>query len=208
MAKSETSVEAAEKVLAELQNKRQAVAARVKVNADRRQEIGYDVHAGDDKAARQTLDKLIADSVVLSGELESLDGAIKPACARLVQVRRTEAVRAERANALRLRGELRHFEECAAKLDVAFATIADVGREFHDVAARMHSLGAPVPSGQQVDSLGYRSLLTVIAASPWARHFDHVAPNERRTFSQLVAIWVASNERAIAARLEQEEHAA
>jgi hypothetical protein len=99
------------------------------------------------------------------------------------------------------------FKQCAAKLDEAFTAIATYGEEFANIAVRMHALGSIVPNGAQIDSLGYRSLLWSISASPWRNHFDLVPPHQRRSFSQLASIWIATNERSIAARLGEEEAA-
>jgi hypothetical protein len=183
--KQTNAVDSAEATLLGFQKQRDVLVDKQAVLAERRRVAAFEAHL---KGDTKLLDDLAEEAVRLDHRIAGLDDAIKEAERRVAQAQDRAARETDRAKAQALRGELRHFEECAAKLDVAFATIAEVGHEFHDVASRMHSLGAPVPSGQQVDSLGYRSLLTVIAASPWARHFDHVAPNERRTFSQLVAI--------------------
>ena len=124
MTKAET-LEGAERVLGGLRQKREAVVSRIAANADQRKAVGYEVHAADDKTAREKLDKLNAESATLSGEPESLDGAIRTAEERCEAAQLAEAVRAARANAQRLRAELSGIAACTKRLDAAFAAIRD-----------------------------------------------------------------------------------
>jgi hypothetical protein len=82
--------------------------------------------------------------------------------------------------------------------------VAEHGYKLQDLQEQMHRLGAAVPNAAQLDSLGYRCLLTACAATPWRRHFEALAPNERRSFAALCAIWGQTIERNIAPRLGEE----
>ena len=83
--------------------------------------------------------------------------------------------------------------------------LAYVYHNLHAIQARMVELHAPVPNGSQLDSLGYRCLLTACASTPWHRHFQVLAPSERRSFSDLIAIWNATNQKHLASRLSDEQ---
>ena len=96
---------------------------------------------------------------------------------------------------------LDEFVRTAVQLDQALADVATLGHNLHQIQSRMRELGSPLPNSSQLDSLGYRCLLTACAATPWHRHFEVIAPSERRSFSALIEIWRATNQKHIAARL-------
>jgi hypothetical protein len=209
MTKAET-LEGAERVLVGLREKREAVALRIAANTDRRQAVGYQVHATDDKAARATLDKLNAESLTLNGELESLDGAIRTAEERVAAAQRAEAVRAARTNAQRLRAELRGILECTKRLDAAFAAVCAEAAELNERTRSARSLGAGAPNAEQFEAYGYRCVSTWLGKLPpmWSRRFELLQPRERCRFADRWSGWLAGAERAIAVRLNQTEEAA
>jgi hypothetical protein len=96
---------------------------------------------------------------------------------------------------------LDQFVQTATQLDAALADVAALGRNLHQIQARMRELNSPVPNAAQLDSLGYRCLLTACASTPWSRHFEILAPHERRSFSALIDIWRATNEKHLALQL-------
>jgi hypothetical protein len=95
--KSEKAVSRAEQIVADLQRKRSVAAARVEEIAIARKKLGFAVHATDDKAARQQLDKLNAEDATLAGEIQSLDGALTEAARLLAAARQANARAARRA---------------------------------------------------------------------------------------------------------------
>ena len=103
---------------------------------------------------------------------------------------------------------LDQFVETAGQLDRALADVAALGHNLHQIQARMRELGAVVPNGAQLDSLGARCLLTACAATPWHRHFEVLAPHERRSFSALIDIWNSTNQKHLAARLGEQTNEA
>jgi hypothetical protein len=205
-AKVET-LEGAERVLVGLRGKREAVASRIAANVDARKAVGYEVHAGDDKAAREKLDKLIADSMTLNGELESLDGAIRTAEERCEIARQAEAACAARANAQRLRAQLHGISECTKRLDAAFASVCAEAAELDERTRTARSLGAATPNVEQFESYGTRCLLTWLGKLPplWARRFEMLQPRERCGFADRWSGWLAGAERGIAAKLGQQK---
>jgi hypothetical protein len=95
--------------------------------------------------------------------------------------------------------------QTATQLDAALAEVAGLGHNLHQIQARMRELGSPVPNAAQLDSLGYRCLLTACASTPWFRHFETLAPSERRSFSTLIDIWRATNAKHLASRLDDHQ---
>jgi len=206
MTKAET-LEGAERVLGGLRQKREAVVSRIAANADQRKAVGYEVHAADDKTAREKLDKLNAESATLSGELESLDGAIRTAEERCDTARQAEAVRAARANAQRLRAELRGILECTKRLDAALATVCAEAAELDERTRTARTLGAGAPNVEQFEAYGYRCVATWLGKLPplWSRRFELLQPRERCGFADRWSSWLAGAERGIAAKLGQQK---
>ena len=206
MTKAET-VDAAERVLAGLRQKREAVASRIAANVDERKAVGYQVHAADDKTARERLDRLIAESMALNGELESLDGAIRTAEERCEAAQLAEAVRAARANAQRLRAELSGIAACTKRLDAAFASVCAEAAELDERTRSARALGAGAPNVEQFEAYGYRCVATWLGKLPslWARRFELLQPRERCGFADRWSSWLAGAERGIAAKLGQQK---
>ena len=206
MTKAET-VDAAERVLAGLRQKREAVASRIAANVDERKAVGYQVHAADDKTARERVDRLIAESMALNGELESLDGAIRTAEERCEAAQLAEAVRAARANAQRLRAELSGIAACTKRLDAAFASVCAEAAELDERTRSARALGAGAPNVEQFEAYGYRCVATWLGKLPslWARRFELLQPRERCGFADRWSSWLAGTERGIAAKLGQQK---
>ena len=189
-----------ERVLAELGQRRDRLHERLGELERERGQVAYAAHTGDG-AAGKLLDKTIAETVKHSEHVKALDDAIAEAGRRLAAAREHEARAADKQKARELSDVLAAFLQCARRLDATLVTVAEHGNKLHDLQAQMHMLGAAVPNLAQLDSLGARSLLTAIAQTPWRRHFETLAPHERRSFTELCAYWARTLERGIAARL-------
>jgi hypothetical protein len=202
-----TSVADAEQAIARLEGKRSELLARGNELATVRASVAYKALNDEDAPAKQKLDQINKESVSHSHELASVDAALVTARQKLEAAQQHEAKQAAREQAKELRLVLDQFVETATQLDEALADVATLGHNLHQIQARMQELGAAVPNGAQLDSLGFRCLLTACAATPWHRHFEVLAPHERRTFAALVGIWHATNQKHLAARLGDEEAA-
>jgi chromosome segregation ATPase len=204
MAKIET-VAALESVIARLEKQRADLEQRGKTLADVRASLAYSALADGNDQARAKLDKLNLEAATHSSEIAAVQAAIKTAGQRLANARDHEAKAADRDQAKELRVVLDQFVQTATHLDQALADVATLGHNLHQIQARMRELGSPVPNAAQLDSLGYRCLLTACASTPWFRHFETLAPSERRSFSALIDIWRATNEKHLAVRLGGEQ---
>jgi hypothetical protein len=198
--KEQITVTEAEATLQRFERERNDVLDRKTLLADKRREIAFDALSGD-KSASKLLDGLHREAVELESRLVSVNDAIAEATRRLAAAREHEARAADREKASALAGVLTEFLQTARRLDAALATVAEHGNKLHELQASMHMLGAAVPNAAQLDSLGFRCLLTACAATPWRRHFETLAPHERRSFTELCAYWARTLERGIAARL-------
>jgi chromosome segregation ATPase len=206
MAKPETqSVESLEAVIGKLEQQRADLERRSKELANTRASLAYSALADGDEKSRAKLDKLNIEAATHSSEIAAVQAAIKTANERLAGARDHEAKAADRANARELKVVLDQFVQTARQLDEALADVATLGRNLHQIQERMRELGSPVPNGAQLDSLGYRWLLTACASTPWRRHFETLAPHERRSFSALIDIWRATNDKHLASHLGDEQ---
>ena len=201
----QTSVADAEAIIRNLEDKRRALVERGNELATIRASYAYAAHANGDKAARAKLDQVNRETAEHGSELASIDGALATARQKLDLARQREALETDRANARELKVVLDQFVQTATQLDAALAEVAAVGHNLHAIQARMRELGAPVPNSAQLDSLGYRCLLTACASTPWFRHFETLAPHERRSFSALIDIWRATNDKHLASHLGDEQ---
>jgi hypothetical protein len=193
----------AEAAIANLQAKRDALVARDSELTLNRASVAYKALNDDDATAKQKLDQINKESIEHSHLLAAVDAALTTAAQKLEVAKRYEAKQADRASARKLSVVLDQFTQTAAELDRVLADVARLGHALHQIQAQMAQLGSPVPNGAQLDSLGFRCLLTGCAATPWHRHFQVLAPHERRSFSDLIAIWTDTNRKHLASRLEQ-----
>ncbi len=204
------SVEKAEAIVADLENKRAACVQRGTELADERANVALAAHTGHAKAAKR-LEEIHHAIVRHGSELASLDAALRAAGDRLVAAKAAEARSADATAAKELRSVLKEFLNHVRVLDDALSIVAAAGNDMRETLTRMHQLGAATPSYEQLDSLGARCLLTACAATPWRRHFEALPPNQRRSFTDTVSQWTAAIERNfVAPRLgeNQKEEAA
>lgn len=167
-------------------------------------------------AARVLLDveqSKILDGIIDESSKHALEGnalldALDEAKRRLEQARQDEAHKADKQAAQALRRVLAEFVAQGEQLDAALATIAETGVEIRETLSRMHGLGSGFPSHQQLDVLGSLCLRTALQKTPWDRHFERLAPNQRRSFGDLVRQWSATVEHQISARLGEQTNEA
>jgi hypothetical protein len=96
---------------------------------------------------------------------------------------------------------LQEFCKDGMRLDEALAVVAEAASALPDRLTKIHGLGSAFPSHQQLETLGYISVLTALRQSPWAHRFEPVPPNQRRNFTALLMQWHDTIERGIQQRL-------
>jgi hypothetical protein len=193
----ESSV-AATAVLCELETKRAKLVERGAELPELRKGAAYLAHVERNAEARRALDKVSAEIATYDSELAALDNAIAEAKNRVLIAQAFEAAAADRARAARALELLGAFKEAGHELDDALRTIAETGKLLGNLLPRLHAAGVKSPTYEQLDALGYQAFATAVMATPWHRRFEHLAPNQRKTFRSLFDAWVM----AIAPRLK------
>jgi hypothetical protein len=188
-----SDVEQAEHVLNNLRQKRDAVVAHGVELGDERGKISFAAHTGD-KAARQKLDKLNAESALHESELRSLDAAISEAAARVERALQAEAQAARRQKAEEAQTLVKEIGECFPFLDRHLAEAARALVAIHDGVAKLHAAGFASPSDAQL-RLGIAAIIQTWAQRlPRSFHdqlrdgLQFLAPHERKS---AVQYWTA-----------------
>jgi prophage tail gpP-like protein len=104
-------IEQAEKTLAGLKQKREALVAHGHSLGEAQGRISYSAHTGD-KAARAKLDKLNGEAALHDSELRSLDAAIEEARSRVVAAEYAQEQAAARQKAEEARKHVDELAKC------------------------------------------------------------------------------------------------
>jgi hypothetical protein len=203
-----TEVEIAERTVATLTDKRDRAALRVQQIAEERKAIGFAVHVHGDSKARTKLDKLNVEGATIAGELESVNAALAEAQSRLEAARLAEARKADKRAALALRKSFARFVALSEQMDQVLGAVVTISAEMNAAIAEIHACGHGAPSGQQWLSYGERAMHTQLVRTPWARSFQPLGHNERRTFAALAHDWQAGALRSIEQRLGEQKESA
>jgi hypothetical protein len=191
------TIEACEKIIADLEAQRAKTAARAGEISQLRQSCGYDAHAGEgakSKEAKAQLAKLNAEYLELSGTCESLDGALITARAKLAAATAAHEKVQAAENAIAIRKLLASFVEAARDADAGLRDFSNSAEELRRALNAIHIRGCEFPTTQQLLALGKFALLTHLGRSPWAREFEVIPPSARREFEPLVRVWVETIE--------------
>ena len=199
---NETPVEAAERVLGELQAQHDKV-TKARESDDR--ELGavsYSALAAGDKDAAQRLEAVKERSLRRDLELKAIRSAIAQAQQNLAEAKADAAAAEQRRVALELRELAKVMRAAAKKCDAGLAMLTEGAKEMRDAIAQTNARGLGNPSATQLQSLGERAVLAAMIEMPWARAFQHIAPRERLTFA-FATQWALAIERAVDAKLKQ-----
>lgn len=199
------SVAVCEQTLQQLEAKRAKLVERGAELPELRRGASYLAHVQNDAAARRALDAVNAESATHASELQSIDDAIAAAKNKVLIAQAFEADIADRARAARALELLGAFRECGHELDDAFRAIAEKGNLLGGLLGQLHAAGVRNPTGEQLDVLGHAAMATAIMATPWARRYRHLAPNQRQTFRGLFDNWAAGIENRLRAQLREDD---
>ncbi len=200
-------VAACEQTLKELEAKRAKLVERGAELPELRRGAAFLAHVQQDAEARRALDKVNAEVAIYASELASIDDAIAAAKNKVAIARAYEADVADRAKAKAILEMLGAFKEAGHELDDALRTVAEMGKILPNLLSQLHAAGVRSPTFDQLDALGYQAFATALMATPWARRYEHLAPNQRRSFRTLVDGWAAPIESRLRAQLREEEAA-
>jgi hypothetical protein len=161
----------------------------------------------DPDAQRELVD--VAAAIALNDSMAvSLEEAIREAQGKLAVANAYEAAAADRARAARALETLGAFKEAGHELDDALRTVAETGKLLGNLLAQLHAAGVRSPTHEQLDALGYQAFAAAIMATPWHRRFEHLAPNQRRSFRGLIDAWVTAAAPRLKAQLGEENEEA
>ena len=195
------NVAAAERTLAELEQRRDRLIERRQQVERERGQVAYAAHTGDSGASK-LLDRVITEAVKNDEHLKALADAIAEGQRRLAQARETEARAADRAKAVELRAALKRFVEHGAGVDAALDVLIESCAGMERALVEMHRCGSTFPSDAQLLSLGSRVVIAALSRTTFRREFPAVPPLERnRTMSAIVQQWSDTVERSIQQRL-------
>jgi hypothetical protein len=198
-----TQIEAAEKTLAALTEKRADIVARAEAISIERRKISFDVHANGDPALRKRLDKLNGEGAMIDGELQSIDAALHEGALRLEKAQRAELELASKKAAAEARRKFAHLVKLAETADQALAAFTLASCSMKSDLDTLHGLGQAMPTTAQFQT--YCSLAThsCLMHLPWARTMEarHLPPSDRRTFTALFKGWSEAANRQLDAHI-------
>jgi hypothetical protein len=185
---SDETVVRAEQQLRDVIQKRDKVAARAEQLSEARKKIGFAVFADNDAKARRQLDALNVEGATLAGELEALESATSEAQRRVEVAQRRKSVAADQDKARELLKLADEFDSQVHRLAAAGDAMVAALTALDQMQAKMRSLGAQRPTGQQLDVMTARAVVSMIMAAKLNQqcgvHF--LAPDERKQFADLL----------------------
>jgi len=200
---NENTVEIAERTLAELREKREALTAARKNDETEMASVSYSAHTGDERAAAK-LETLRDRSIRHDVEARNLDSAIAEAQRRVAAAQNVEreAEEAKIAGELLELGQL--MRESGAKAERGLKILVEGSNELCRIIIALQSRGLGNPSAAQLQALERRAILGALVESPYARDFEHVAPRERQSLALISDAWATAIERAANIKLNRE----
>ena len=202
------TVAAASAVLADLEAKLQRHRERaVELEASRKQ-ASFGAHALHDPAQREALADVVDQFIRHETEGRAIADAIEEAQRRLAIASAYDAAAADRARAARALEILGAFKEAGHELDDALRAVAETGKLLGTLLPQLHAAGVRSPTHEQLDALGYQAFAAAIMQTPWHRRFEHLAPNQRRSFRGLIDAWVMATAPRLKAQLGEENEEA
>jgi hypothetical protein len=190
-----TDVNKAERIVEQLSRSHKELLARGEELSSERAALSFAALAEENVESQTKLRKLNAEAATLNLEIENVASALNEAGKRLRAAQEAEELEAKRQDATELRRVAYQLGQQAIDLDAALASVAALGAAMEQTLNRVHELGASHPSHSQLQTLGSAAVLTALMPTPFK--LQHLAPSERRTFSELALGWVQMLERGI-----------
>jgi hypothetical protein len=203
------SLAEAQQALSALQATRAAHIERGKQLPELRRNASYEAHVGGDPNARQALDDINNELLTHESELASLNDAIAHAEVLVLAAKADEDDARKRVGAAQAMETVDAFRKAGHDLDTALRQVAELGEKLKVLLSKLHAeTGSSFPSHEQLDALGYASVMTALLATPWARRFRPMAPSQKRHFSDLFDGWAQVVEGRVRPLLADAEDAA
>jgi hypothetical protein len=191
-AKAKESVAELEATLAALEAKRAELRERATRLPEVRRSAAYLAHVEGDADARRELDSVADEVARHQSEMDSVADAIAEATDKLHIAQSAAAHKVKRKGAKQAVEILARFKQTGADMDQALAAVVQCGNTSMQLLAELHrASGMNFPTREQVDALGYASLMTAILKTPWARSLRPLPPSQRREFRQTFEAWAS-----------------
>jgi hypothetical protein len=152
--------------------------------------IAFDANTGDEKA-RKALDKANAASASAALEIENVRSAIEEARRRLGEAEHAEQMAGLAEKADEVKKLAAEFEQLGPEVDADFVSVRGKLERAMWIVDRFHVLGVTHPRGEQIKVLGGLALATALMGLPLKAEREHLAPRERKTFTELFGGWAS-----------------
>jgi hypothetical protein len=200
------AVAIAERVLAQLETKRQTSNERATALADERNALAYKAHVENEAKAVKRLSQINNELAVFASEASSIESAITEAQHHLEIARHDAATAHDRAQAAELRHFAKRLIELTDVMDACFEDFNSAAAELKSVVDGIHQRGCPGPTGQSFMVGGKLAFLTALMGTSFhTKELPHLAPHERRSFASLGQSWASMVEANAASRLGDNE---
>jgi hypothetical protein len=184
-------VQAAERVLADLQGRRGAMLAQSSALDQERKRASFGAYTLDGDGAR-LLDQLRDQMAALDAEITDIGNAIEVATIRVADAKHALVKLEADQRRDQVAAELKKLQAVAGRLDELLQSFTAASREATDIVDRINAFGRPNPSRESFATLGYRAILTQLSKTLWANRTRVMAPSERTTFAELADRWSAT----------------
>jgi hypothetical protein len=190
MTEQANAVTAAEKVVADLEQKRRALIERGQELAGTRHRLSYDAAVEANPKAVKALATLALDAADVGREMETLVSAIGEAERRLAIAQAAQVRQADCASALELKKLIEDLDEHFTVADDALVDLVSATNNLKVGFDRLFQMGVSNPRQEQLAVMLNLSILTSLGETPplIRRYFQTLAPRERKN---LVAVWAS-----------------
>jgi predicted RNase H-like nuclease (RuvC/YqgF family) len=171
-----------------------------------------------DAESKRELTALEKEIAALKKTIATRERAVAGAERRIGAAREAERLARERANAAAAAPVLARFESHGAKIDQGLCQALESALALRADLRELERLGAPVPSGRQLEVLSRDALDAALCDNsetrpvPFHAQIPAVAPDKRHTFAALTAGWARMSAnwaaRVLADQLADREKAA
>jgi hypothetical protein len=150
------------------------------------EEISYAAHTGDAKAKKR-LEEITNEQAHLATEIKSTTAALAEGARRQMQEREEEMSAQRRADAEQADAIMAEAEKIALAMDADMVSLKAGAIDFQAKMEMVRRLSSAGPQHQAVKVLLARAISAGLMGLP--QHSDMLAPNERRSVTDLATSW-------------------
>jgi len=197
MTETTTPLEAATKMLEDLDHALLRLQAKGVELGDERSSIALSAHTGDEKAKKR-LGALNREIATHGAEVDSLLIAVKAAEDAVERGKQEEKYAAAAVDARALRDQYKRFVRLADVADEHLRSFVAAAGELKRTVDAIHCLNSgSAPTSQQLLVFGEMAVRAAVMETMWSRSVEFLAPNQRHTFPKLARGWAEPAIKAI-----------